>query len=111
MVIAAVLGFMILNFPFGKIFLGDAGAYVLGHLLVWTSILLIKYQPSVSPFAVLLVFFWPIADTGLAIWRRLKLGNPTDRPDRLHFHQLTMRYLEIRFFGRDRRNISNPVQP
>lgn len=109
LVIAAVLGFMILNFPFGKIFLGDAGAYVLGHLLVWTSILLIKYQPSVSPFAVLLVFFWPIADTGLAIWRRLKLGNPTDRPDRLHFHQLTMRYLEIRFFGRDRRHISNPV--
>ena len=59
LVIAAVLGFMILNFPFGKIFLGDAGAYVLGHLLVWTSILLIKYQPSVSPFAILLVFFWP----------------------------------------------------
>ena len=74
LVIAAVLGFMILNFPFGKIFLGDAGAYVLGHLLVWTSILLIKYQVNASPFAVLLVFFWPIADTGLAIWRRLKLG-------------------------------------
>ena len=32
-----------------------------------------------------------MADTGLAIWRRWKLGNPTDRPDRLHFHQLAMR--------------------
>ena len=29
----AVLGFMFLNFPMGKIFLGDAGAYVLGHHL------------------------------------------------------------------------------
>ena len=30
---AAVIGFLIFNFPFGKIFLGDSGAYVIGHLL------------------------------------------------------------------------------
>ncbi len=109
LVVAAVLGFMVLNFPMGQIFLGDGGAYALGHLLVWSAIILIKGATEVSAFAILLVFFWPVADTGLAIWRRWKLGNPTDRPDRLHFHQLAMRYLEIRFFGRDRREIANPV--
>ena len=30
----SVLGFFVFNFPFGKIFLGDGGAYILGHLLV-----------------------------------------------------------------------------
>ena len=50
-----------------------------------------------------------MADTGLAIWRRWQLGIPADRPDRLHFHQLAMRFLEIRFFGRDRRQIANPI--
>ena len=109
LVVAAVLGFMVLNFPMGKIFLGDGGAYTLGHLLVWSAIILINGATDVSAFAILLVFFWPVADTGLAIWRRWKLGNPTDRPDRLHFHQLAMRFLEIRFFGRDRREIANPV--
>ena len=109
LMIAAVLGFMLLNFPMGKIFLGDGGAYALGHLLVWSAIILINSATEVSAFAILLVFFWPVADTGLAIWRRWKLGNPTDRPDRLHFHQLAMRFLEIRFFGRDRREIANPV--
>ena len=29
---ASILGFMVLNFPFGKIFLGDGGAYLLGHI-------------------------------------------------------------------------------
>ena len=29
---SAILGFFVLNFPFGKIFLGDGGAYTLGHL-------------------------------------------------------------------------------
>ena len=109
LVIAAVFGFMVLNFPLGKIFLGDGGAYALGHLLVWSAIILINGATEISTFAILLVFFWPVADTGLAIWRRWKLGNPADRPDRLHFHQLAMRFLEIRFFGRDRRNFANPV--
>ena len=109
LVVASVLGFMVLNFPMGKIFLGDGGAYALGHLLVWSAIILINDATDVNAFAILLVFFWPVADTGLAIWRRWQLGNPTDRPDRLHFHQLAMRFLEIRFFGRDRREISNPL--
>ena len=109
LIISSVLGFMILNFPMGKIFLGDGGAYALGHLLVWSAIILFDNSKELSPFAILLIFFWPVADTGLAIWRRWKLGNPTDRPDRLHFHQLAMRFLEIRFFGRDRREITNPI--
>ena len=109
LMIAAVLGFMVLNFPMGKIFLGDGGAYAMGHLLVWSAIILINNTTDVSAFAILLVFFWPVADTGLAIWRRWKLGNPADRPDRLHFHQLAMRFLEIRFFGRDKREVANPV--
>ena len=109
LVIAAVLGFMALNFPMGRIFLGDGGAYAIGHLLVWSAIILINGATEVSAFAILLVFFWPVADTGLAIWRRWRLGNPTDRPDRLHFHQLVMRFLEIRFLGRDRREIANPL--
>ena len=109
LMVAAVLGFMVLNFPMGKIFLGDGGAYALGHLLTWSAIILINDANEVSAFAILLIFFWPVADTGLAIWRRWKLGNPTDRPDRLHFHQLAMRFLEIRFFGRDKREIANPL--
>ena len=109
LLVAAVLGFMVLNFPFGKIFLGDGGAYTLGHLLVWSAIILINGATELSAFSILLVFFWPVADTALAIWRRWKLGNPTDRPDRLHFHQLAMRFLEIRFFGRDKREIVNPL--
>ena len=109
LVVAAVLGFMALNFPLGKIFLGDGGAYALGHLLVWSAIILINGAAEVSAFAILLVFFWPVADTGLAIWRRWKLGNPTDRPDRLHFHHLIMRFLQIRFLGREKRDLANPV--
>ena len=105
----SIVGVLILNFPNGKIFLGDAGAYLLGHILVWLAIILVNLDKSIHSFAILLVFFWPVADTLLAIWRRWQMGARADRPDRLHFHQLTMRVLEIKFFGRRKRNISNPL--
>jgi UDP-GlcNAc:undecaprenyl-phosphate/decaprenyl-phosphate GlcNAc-1-phosphate transferase len=106
---AAILGFLIFNFPFGKIFLGDAGAYMIGHLLVWMSISILWNAPNVTPLAMLLIFFWPIADTLLAIIRRLCLGKPIAQPDRLHFHQLVMRGVEIVILGREKRRIANPL--
>lgn len=102
-------GFFVLNFPAGKLFLGDGGAYLLGHCLTWGGITLVIEVAGLSAFAILLIFFWPIADTALAIWRRLRLASPTDRPDRLHFHQLVMRFLEIRVLGRGRRRVANPL--
>ena len=109
LIVASVLGFMAWNFPMGKIFLGDCGAYALGHLLVWSAIILFNVATEVSAFAILLVFFWPVADTVLAIWRRWRLGVPTYRPDQLHFHQVVMRLLEIKFLGFTKRKISNPI--
>ena len=47
---------MALNFSLGKIFLGDGGAYAMGHLLVWSAIILINGANNVSAFSILLVF-------------------------------------------------------
>jgi UDP-GlcNAc:undecaprenyl-phosphate GlcNAc-1-phosphate transferase len=106
---APIVGFLIFNFPFGKIFLGDAGAYAIGHLLIWMSVSILWNAPDVSPFAMLLIFFWPIADTLLAITRRLSLSKPIAQPDRLHFHQLVMRCVEIVLLGRKKRRVANPL--
>jgi UDP-N-acetylmuramyl pentapeptide phosphotransferase/UDP-N-acetylglucosamine-1-phosphate transferase len=108
-VVPAVAGFLVLNFPMGRIFLGDGGAYALGHVLAWLGVLLIVRVPEVTPWAVLLIFFWPVADTCLAIWRRRRAGRAADQPDRLHFHQLVMRALELKVVGRRGRGLSNPL--
>jgi UDP-GlcNAc:undecaprenyl-phosphate/decaprenyl-phosphate GlcNAc-1-phosphate transferase len=91
--IPGLAGFLLLNWPRGRIFMGDAGAYGLGFLLVWLAILLAWNAPEVSTVALGLMFFWPVADTLLAIARRLAAGRRIDLPDRLHFHQLVFRLL------------------
>lgn len=105
----SVLGFFIFNFPFGKIFLGDAGAYTIGFVLSWCAIAIVINAPQASPWALLLTLFWPVADTCLAITRRMRKQTATTAPDRLHFHHLVMRALEIVLLGRNRRPISNSL--
>ena len=107
--ISLLLGFLLFNFPRGLIFLGDGGAYLIGHTLVWLAIGLTNDEPEVSAFAILLIFFWPISDTIIAIWRRKLNRKRSVQPDRLHIHQLVLRYIEIRYLGKARRNIANPL--
>ena len=105
----AAAGFLVLNFPVARLFLGDSGAYILGFALGWTGILLLRAAPEVSAWAVLLAMFWPFIDTLVAILRRLRLGRPRMQPDRMHGHQVAMRGLEILWLGRGRRALANPL--
>lgn len=109
MLAAAILGFFMVNYPYGVIFLGDAGAYTLGFVLSWFGISILLFAPDASPWAMLLTMFWPVADTLLAIYRRTRRKVATMAPDRLHMHQLVMRALEIYVLGRGHRNIANPL--
>jgi UDP-GlcNAc:undecaprenyl-phosphate GlcNAc-1-phosphate transferase len=109
MLAAATFGFALLNYPLGLVFLGDGGAYTLGFVLSWFAISVLVHVPTASAWAMLLVVFWPVFDTLLAIWRRSRNRAPTMAPDRLHVHQLVMRALEIYLLGRKRRHIANPL--
>ena len=78
---------------------------ILGHILVWSAILLVNGQ-LVTPFAILI--FWPVSDTGLAIWRRRKLENPQTVQTVSTFTNLLCGFRNP-FLGRDKRHIANPM--
>jgi UDP-N-acetylmuramyl pentapeptide phosphotransferase/UDP-N-acetylglucosamine-1-phosphate transferase len=105
----SIIGFLALNWPFGWIFLGDAGAYTLGFVLSWFGVAIVIGSPDVTPWAVLLTMAWPVVDTLLAIYRRGARRASTMQPDRLHIHQMVMRTLEISVLGRQRRHYANPI--
>lgn len=102
---SATLGFLVWNFPFGRVFLGDGGAYFLGFMLAELAVQLVVRNPGVSPFYALAVLFYPVFETLFSIWRRkFKRGVPVDQPDALHLHQLVFRRLVRVTFSRDRRH-------
>lgn len=91
-VIAAILfgscvGFLPFNFNPAKIFMGDTGALTLGYVLSCISIQgLLKTQAMVSFFVPFLIFALPVADTTVAIIRRLIQGKSPFQADRGHLH-------------------------
>ena len=90
----SVLGFFVLNFPFGKIFLGDSGSYFLGFSLSVISILLVNTSDGkISPWFPLTVLFIPIWETLFSMYRRIKEGRNPFFPDKRHIHQLVYRLI------------------
>lgn len=87
--IGSILGFFIWNYPFGKIFLGDGGAYFIGFIIAVLSIMLVVRNPVVSPWFPLLSSLYPVFETVFSIYRR-KFVHRTDigKPDSNHLHQL-----------------------
>ena len=106
---ASTLGVLILNFPMGKIFLGDAGAYCLGFLIAWTGVLLIVRNPELSKWSVLLALFWPIMDTTAAVVRRIRKKAPIGAPDKMHFHHIMKRVIDVNLSQTENNTIAHPI--
>ncbi|MCP9758462.1 glycosyl transferase [Aquitalea sp. S1-19] len=91
---AAMLGFLVWNFPRGMIFAGDAGAYLVGFLLAELAVLLVARHPGVvSPWFPLLLLIYPVFETLFSIWRRKKRQAAAGLPDSMHFHQMIYKRL------------------
>lgn len=87
--IGAILGFLVWNYPYGFIFLGDGGAYFLGFMLAELGILLVARNPQVSAWYPALLFIYPIFETLFSIYRKRYLrGMSPSLPDGIHLHML-----------------------
>lgn len=92
-----MLGFFALNFPFGKIFLGDAGAYYLGYMVAMSSEALVMDNSQISPWFPVAVLSYPIIETLFTMWRRYrrlkKRGVKFFTAEKVHLHSLL--YLRV----------------
>jgi UDP-GlcNAc:undecaprenyl-phosphate GlcNAc-1-phosphate transferase len=86
-VAGAAIGFLRYNFHPATIFMGDAGALMLGYLLAALSIQgVLKTAAAVSLVFPLVILALPILDTSFVILKRMKYRRPIYRADRSHFH-------------------------
>lgn len=104
----AVLGFFLVNWPFGKIFLGDGGAYFLGFTLAWIAILLPQRNAQVSPWASLLICSYPIIEVGFSFVRKsLREGYHPSQPDGVHLHMLANKRWARKIYGEFSQTLQN----
>ncbi|WP_139417558.1 MraY family glycosyltransferase [Agromyces laixinhei] len=96
--VGACAGFLPLNWHPAKLFMGDAGALLIGLLMATSAVavtgqlnptgvglnqFVAAFIPILLPFAVLVI---PLLDFGLAVMRRLRAGKSPFSADRKHLH-------------------------
>ena len=87
----SVAGFLLVNFPRGRIFLGDGGAYLVGLVLAMLAVLLVQRNSEVSPWFPLVLLAFPIWETIFSMYRRRMRGQSPGQADALHLHTLVYR--------------------
>lgn len=88
MLAAAVGGFWLVNYPWGKLFMGDGGAYFSGFALAWLAVLLPVRNPEVSVWAALLVCAYPVIEVLYSMARRYAKRQSPGEADSGHLHSL-----------------------
>ncbi|PAF54592.1 hypothetical protein BKH42_01285 [Helicobacter sp. 13S00482-2] len=86
--IASTMGFLALNFPKGKIFLGDGGAYMLGFIIALLLAILAQKNVGISAWFGLAVMIYPVWEVIYSMIRRVLNKKSTTEPDKEHLHTL-----------------------
>lgn len=85
-----LVGFLVWNFPAGRVFAGDAGALFAGTLAAACGLLLVR-DGGVSPVIPPLLFFPILADVLLTLAYRLRRGRRLLEAHREHLFQIGLR--------------------
>ncbi len=106
---ASVAGFLLVNWPLGKLFLGDGGAYFVGFGVAWVAVLLLHRHTEVSAWCPLLICAYPVVEVLFSMVRRRRRHSLVGQPDRLHLHSLLKRRLVRRLFPRATNLLRNSI--
>ncbi len=97
LILGAIFGFFILNFPQGKIFLGDMGAHFIGFIVVYLSIYLTNHT-DISLWFPLTALSIPVIETFVTIYRRRERkrreGIQFSISENGHLHHLILGFLK-----------------
>jgi UDP-N-acetylmuramyl pentapeptide phosphotransferase/UDP-N-acetylglucosamine-1-phosphate transferase len=90
--IGTTIGFLLLNYPAGRLFMGDSGAYFLGFMAAEIAVLTVVRNPGINAWQILAMYSYPVIEVLFSIYRRKILsGTLAGAPDRLHLHSLFYR--------------------
>ena len=104
-----ILIFLLFNYPGGKIFLGDIGAYWLGWILGILVIIFYGRNPQLPSWGACLILFYPSMEMIFSFTRKLLSGTNPTLADPHHLHLMLYFNLKKRYYNNNSAN--NMVMP
>lgn len=100
LLIVPMLIFLFFNFPLGRVFIGDFGAYFIGFMMSMIVIILFGRNPQLLSWNAVLILFYPSIELLFSFIRKIfidKIGSQT--ADNKHLHTLLFNYYKKRFLS------------
>ena len=92
-IIFAIFIFL-LNFPYGKIFLGDSGSYIYALFSGALIIYLFERHSQLPTLLAMVILSYPITEMLFSIFRKIYVKYSPLRPDVNHLHHLVFKKLQ-----------------
>ena len=102
-IIGLLIFLIILNY-FNYLFMGDSGAYSLSFITGFFLIKIYNFYPSISPYFIILLLWYPCLENLFSIIRKLKIKKNPLNPDNEHLHHLLFTFLKGKFKFSDLKN-------
>ncbi len=85
-IITLLIGFLVFNYPYGKIFLGDTGSYFLGLLSSYMVIKVFASNPELPSWSAVIILFYPALEVTFSYFRKILNKKSPFLADNLHLH-------------------------
>lgn len=85
-IIVLIIAFLLFNYPFGKLFLGDGGSYFLGFLSSYLVIDIFSRYPELPTWSAVTILFYPTLEVLFSYFRKILHRKSPFLPDNFHLH-------------------------
>lgn len=99
-ILICLLIFLLNNFPFARIFLGDGGSFFLGTLISMIVIYLSNNATNISPFFFAILIYYIFFEILFSVFRKLFQKKNPFLPDKYHLHMLLYYFLLKKKFNK-----------
>lgn len=80
--------FLIFNYPWGKVFMGDLGAYFFGFFISMMTIVIYGDNPELPNWGAVVILFYPAFELLFSVCRKIYQGTHPMQADSEHIHIL-----------------------
>jgi len=85
-ILILLISFLLFNYPYGRIFLGDMGSYFLGLLATYLTIQAFANNPELPSWSAVIILFYPTLEVVFSYFRKLANHQSPFMPDNQHLH-------------------------
>jgi len=102
---SSILSFLFFNFPNAKIFLGDAGSYLIGTIIAYLAIETSNQTYHINPFFFSAILFYLFFEVFFSFFRKILINQTSPlKPDKYHLHMLLYKNIYEKIKNKNKSN-------